>query len=82
MTTPEQKEPQQLNEPEHLEAEGYLNRALRRLGKVLGRFVFEKIRDKELLADEERSIVTRDLRLGYLWQNGAAAELEQAWFRP
>ena len=61
MTTPEQDEPQRLNEPEHLEAEGYLNRALRRLGEGLGRFVFEKIRDKELLVDEKRSIVTRDL---------------------
>ena len=61
MTTPEQNEPISSNEPEHLEAEGYLVRALRRLGEGLGRFVFEKIRDKELLVDEKRSIVTRDL---------------------
>ena len=61
MTTPEQNEPQRRNEPEHLEAEGYLNRALRRLGEGLGPFVFEKIQDKELLIDREKLIVTRDL---------------------
>ena len=42
MTTPEQNEPQRLNEPEHLEAEGYLNRAWHRLGEGLGPFVAEK----------------------------------------
>ena len=74
MTTPEQNEPQRLNEPEHLEAEGYLNRALRRLGEGLGPFVFEKIRDKELLVDEKRSIVTRDLSVIF-------GKMERNWNR-
>ena len=74
MTTPEQDEPQRLNEPEHLEAEGYLNRALRRLGEGLGRFVFEKIQDKELLVDEEKLIVTRDLSVIF-------GKMERNWNR-
>ena len=68
MTTPEQ------NEPEHLEAEGYLNRALRRLGEGLGPFVYGKIQDKELLIDEEKSIVTRDLSVIF-------GKMEQNWTR-
>ena len=39
MTMPEQNEPQQFNEPEHLETEGYLNRALRRLAEGLGLYL-------------------------------------------
>ena len=42
MTTPEQNESQGRNEPAHLEADGYLVRALRRLGEGLGPFVAEK----------------------------------------
>ena len=53
MNTPKQNEPQRPNEPDHLQAEGYLNRALRRLGEGLGPFVYEKIRDIELIADPE-----------------------------
>ena len=59
MTTPEQDEPQRLNEPEHLEAEGYLVRALRRLGDGLGPYVYEKTQDAELVRD---SSVTRDVQ--------------------
>ena len=63
MTTPEQSEPQQFNEPEYLETEGYLNRALRRLGEGLGPFVYGKVQDKKLLINDGRSIVTRDLSI-------------------
>lgn len=59
MTTPEQDEPQRLNEPEHLEAEGYLVRALRRLGEGLGPYVYGKIQDAQLLKDGS---VTRDVQ--------------------
>jgi tetratricopeptide (TPR) repeat protein len=74
MITPENNESQRLSEPVHLEAEGYLNRALRRLGEGLGCFVFEKIQDKELLIDEERSIVTRDLSIIF-------GKMEKNWAR-
>ena len=74
MTMPGQNEPQRLNEPEHLEAEGYLNRALRRLGEGLGPFVYEKTRDKDLIVDSEKLIVTRDLSIIF-------GKMEQNWNR-
>ena len=58
MTTQEQNEPQRLNEPEHLEAEGYLVRALRRLGEGLGPYVYGKTQDAQLLKDGS---LTRDV---------------------
>ena len=58
MTTPEQNEPQRLNEPELLEAEGYLVRALRRLGEGLGPYVYRKTQDAQLLKEGS---VTRDV---------------------
>ena len=42
MTTPNQSESERFNEPELLEAEGFLNRAWRRLGEGLGPFVADK----------------------------------------
>ena len=42
MTAPNSDESQQFNEPRLLEADGFLNRAWRRLGEALGPFVAEK----------------------------------------
>ena len=42
MTKPDQSESERINEPELLEAEGFLNRAWRRLGEGLGPFVADK----------------------------------------
>ena len=42
MTTPDQSQSEWFKEPELLEAEGFLNRALRRLGEGLGPFVADK----------------------------------------
>ena len=48
MTNPEEGEPQRPDEPEHLEADGFLNRALRLLGEGLGPYVASKTGDKTL----------------------------------
>ena len=48
MTVPGQDETQRLNEPEHLESDGYLVRALRRLGEGLGPYVAAKTGDESL----------------------------------
>ena len=49
MAASEQDDHQRLNEPRLLESEGYLVRALRRLGEGLAPYVFEKTQDPELL---------------------------------
>ena len=54
MTTPNHDESKQLNEPELLEAEGFLNRGWRRLGEALGPFVAER-------TGNERFRGTRDI---------------------
>ena len=59
MTMPEQNESLGSNEPEHLEADGYLVKALRRLGEGLGRFVYRRTQDEELI---KGSSVTRDVQ--------------------
>ena len=76
MTTPEQDEHQRLNEPRLLETEGYLNRALRRLGEGLGPFVYEKLRGKELLVNPDGEVLTRDLSIIF-----AKMERLQNWNR-
>ena len=48
MDTPEQDESQRFNEPHLLEAEGFLNRAWRRLGEGLGPYVAGKTGDDSL----------------------------------
>lgn len=48
MTTPEQNEPHGRNEPENLEADGYLVRAWRRLGEGLAPYVAAKTGDDSL----------------------------------
>ena len=48
MGTPEQDESQRFNEPQLLEAEGFLNRAWRRLGEGLGLYVAGKTGDDSL----------------------------------
>ena len=48
----------QVNEPQSLEAEGYLVRGLRRLGEGLGPYVYEKTKSPRLIKD---GVVTRDI---------------------
>ena len=61
MTTLENGESRRLNEPQSIEAEGYLVRGLRRLGEGLGPYVYEKTKDKRLISKNKNGVVTRDV---------------------
>lgn len=76
MTTPEQNEPQRLNEPEHLEADGYLVRALRRLGEGLGPYVAAKTGDESLKETRDVYVLLRTMvRVPHNWDTYFQGEL-------
>ena len=80
MTTPEQNEPQMLNEPEHLEAEGYLVRAWRRLSKGLGLFLTKET-GNSWWSEENRDLTPILREMNRHWEKLSLDNSDESWVK-